>query len=158
MIVRYMGTAIAVFTIIWTLWLMIRTQPWIDMMYPFPELKMARFGKFANTMSHISYFAMYMFIIYAVIGHLLDELSPTPFTYVDSFGPPIDTSVFTSTPGSAAWNQSHDGSDMYANFLGGNFSTWSDCFNIVPQKSVTGHFVEWWQEKESKALRILAQL
>jgi hypothetical protein len=66
--------------------------------------------------------------------------------------------VFTATPGSTGWDQSHDGSDAYANFLGGNATTWSDCFDITPNKSASGHFVQWWNEKESKALRILAQL
>ncbi len=119
---------------------------------------MARLGKFANTMAHISYACMYIFIIYALIGHLFDELSPRNFTYIDSLGPPVNTSVFTSAPGSAAWDQSHHGHDTYANFLGGNSTTWSDCFTLTPRKSTTGHLVEWWQEEESKVLRVLALL
>lgn len=119
---------------------------------------MARFGKFANTMAHISYVCMYIFIIYALMGHLFDELDPNSFTYIDSLGPPVNTSVFISTPGSAAWNQSHNGHDKYSKFLGGNLTTWSDCFTITPQKSTTGNLVGWWQEEESKALRVLALL
>lgn len=158
MFVHYGGFIIAIFTLLWTLYLIFRTHPWIDMMYPFPELKMARFGKFANTMAHISYICMYIFIIYALIGHLFDELSPSNFTYTDSLGPPVNTSVFTSTPGSVAWDQSHDGNDTDSYFLGGNSTTWSDCFTITPQKSTTGNLVEWWQEEESKVLRVLALL
>src|SRR5215469_9454816 len=126
MFVRYGGLVIAIFSILWTLYLILRTQPWTDLMHPFPELKMARFGKFANTMAHISYACMYLFIIYALMGHLFDELNPNRFTYIDSLGPPVNTSVFTSTPGSTAWDQSHDGKNTYAHFLGGNSTTWSD--------------------------------
>lgn len=99
-----------------------------------------------------------MFILWALIGHVFDEVSPYGLTYVDSFGPPVNTSVFVEYPETTAWDQSHDSNDAYGNFLGGNSSTWSDCFDITPNKSASGHIVEWWSEKESKALRILAQL
>lgn len=127
------------------------------MRYPLPELKMARFGSFANQMGHISYLFMLIFILWALLGHIFDELLPNDFVYVDSFGPAVNTSVFTAVPRSLGWNQSHDGGDTFE-FLGGNATTWSDCFTISPEKSASGHIVEWWGEKESKALRVLAQL
>ena len=156
--VHYAGLILATFSVIWTLYLIIRTQPWSDMIYPLPELKMARFGKFANRMGHLSYASLAIFIIWALIGHLFDELAPVSFTYVDSLGPPVNFSVFNSTPGSTAWDQSHDSNRADAYFLGGNSTSWSDCFDITPSKSASGHISEWWRERESKALRVLAQL
>jgi len=123
-----------------------------------PELKFARFGNFASTMAMISYIAMWLFILWALIGHLFDEVDPYGFTYVDSMGPPVNISVFNYMPGSQGWDQSHDGSDAYANFYGGNSTTWSDCFDVKMSKSASGHISEWWNERESKALRILAQI
>lgn len=158
MFVKYGGLVLAIFSLLWTSYLVIRTQPWRDMMHPFPELRMARFGNFANSMAHISYAAMWIFILWALFGHVFDEVSPYNMTYVDGFGPAVNTNVFTATPGSAGWNQSHDGLGADAIFLGGNATTWSDCFDISPNRSASGHFTQWWNEKESKALRILAQL
>lgn len=123
-----------------------------------PELKFARFGSFASQSATVSYAAMWLFIIWALVGHLVDELNPSSFTYIDSLGPPVNISVFNGMPGSAGWIQSHDGKDPEANFFGGNATTWSDCFDVRIATSTSGHIAEWWNERESKALRILAQM
>ena len=119
---------------------------------------MAKFGDFSNRMAYLSYLALWLFILYALIGHIFDEVDPTPYTYVDSFGPPINVSVFTSTPGSVPWDQSHDSSAKFSEFYGGNSTTWSDCFELKPPKSADGNLKAWWNEQESKTLRVLAQL
>src|ERR1700761_2374445 len=138
--------------------MVIRTQLWRDLMPPLPELKMAKVGNFSTSMAYLSYFALWLFILYALIGHIIDEVAPTPYTYVDSFGPPLNVSVFTSKPGSTAWDQSHDSSQSFSQFYGGNSTTWSDCFIIKPRKSADGNIGLWWNEQESKTLRILAQV
>ena len=127
-------------------------------MHPLPELKMAQVGNFSTKMAYLSYAALWLFILYALIGHIIDEVNPNSFTYVDSFGPPTNISVFTSKPESAAWDQSHDSSQSFSKFYGGNSTTWSDCFVIRPPKSADGNMGLWWNEQESKALRILAQV
>jgi hypothetical protein len=127
-------------------------------MHPFPEVKMAKFGDFSTRMAYLSYIALWLFILYALIGHIFDEVAPYPFTFVDSFGPPINTSVFTSTAGSVAWDQSHDSPRNFSLFYGGNSTTWSDCFTLQPRKSADGNINLWWNDQESKVFRVLAQL
>ena len=128
------------------------------MRYPLPELGMQKFGSRASRMAYISYLVMWLFILWTLIGHIIDEAAPVQLTYVDSFGPPVNASYFVSTPGSTGWDQSHDGEDLSSMFYGGNSTSWSDCFTVQVPKSPDGHISQWWREKESKALRVLAGL
>ena len=148
---------------------------------PLPAIKMAVLRRISHTMSMGAFALVVILSIIAVPLHISDELDPPKFTYIDSVGPLINTSYFNSADDpidgenwgygrysafdaidgqwpSLAWNQSHNGTGFYAPFLGGNATTWSDCFIVQPPKSKTGHLSAWWQLDESKALRVLAGL
>lgn len=57
---------------------------------------------------------------------------------------------------SLAWNQSHGGDTaLRPVFLGGNESSWSDCFWVRAPGSKTGHLQDWWRVAEGRALRVL---
>ena len=110
---------------------------------------------------------MLILSIIAVPLHISGELDPPKFSYVDSVGPLVNTDIFDSdsaqtaidgTWPSLAWNQSHVGAGIDPDFLGGNKTSWSDCFWVQAPKSKTGHLSAWWQVDESKALRIMAGL
>ena len=148
---------------------------------PLPAIQMAFLRRISYTMSMLAFALVLILSVIAVPLHISDELDPPKFTYVDSMGPLVNTSYFDSADDpidgedwgygrfsaldaidgqwpSLAWNQSHNGTSWDAPFLGGNSTSWSDCFWVQPPKSKTGHLSAWWQVDESKALRILAGL
>ena len=140
---------------------------------PLPAIKSAFLHRLSYTTSLGGLILVVVLSVIAVPLHISTELSPPKFPYVDSLGPIIPTVLFNGdtaetavddTWPSLAWNQSHGFSDRGGTmesdqaFLGGNISTWSDCFWVQAPKSKTGHLRAWWDGGESKALRILAGL
>ena len=148
---------------------------------PLPAIQMAVLRRFSHTMSIGAFALVVILSIIAVPLHISDELDPPKFTYIDSSGPLLNLSYFDSADDpidgenwgygrysafdaidgqwpSLAWNQSHNGTGFYAPFLGGNTTSWSDCFIVQPPESKTGHLSAWWQVDESKTLRLLAGL
>ena len=136
---------------------------------PLPAIKFAFLRRTSYSTSLIAFILVLILSVIAIPLHISMEVSPPKFPYVDSLGPLLPTALFNSDTAemaihriwpSLAWNQSHanDGMGHTSAFLGGNTSTWSDCFWVQAPGSKTGHLSAWWDGGEGKILRVLAGL
>ena len=136
---------------------------------PLPALKSAFLRHLSYTTSLGGFILVLVLSVIAVPLHISTEVAPPKFSYVDSLGPVIPTALFDSDTAQTAidgtwpslpWNQSHadGGAGLNPAFLGGNVSTWSDCFWVQAPASNTGHLRAWWDGGEGKVLRVLAGL
>jgi hypothetical protein len=131
-----------------------------DLLRPLDTIKMARTGKWIHMMGKIAFGIMVVLALITVPAHIAVELNPPSFKYIDTFGPPINITVFTnfSYPGSVAFQQSHKPpyTDFEAPFLGGNSTSWSDCFTVQPPKDKLGHLRDWWGMQQDQVLTALS--
>ena len=132
---------------------------------PLPAMKFPFLRSMSYVMSLTAFALVLILSIIAVPLHISAELNPPAFPYVDSKGPLVNATLFDSDHAqtaihglwpSLAWNQSHTGTGLEPQFLGGNDTSWSDCFWVQAPRSSTGHLQAWWQVAEGKALRALA--
>lgn len=136
---------------------------------PLPAIKSAFLHRLSYIISLGGFILVLVLSAIAIPLHVSTELPPPTFSYVDSLGPIIPSALFDgdsagtaidSTWPSLSWNQSHadGGAGLDPAFLGGNVSTWSDCFSVQAPASKTGHLRAWWDSGEGKVLRLLAGL
>ncbi len=144
-----------------------------DLMKPLPAIRLAMLRRLSYTTSLAGFIIVCVLSIIAVPIHVSTEISPPRFPYIDSAGAVVNQTVFngdraqTAIHGqwpSLAWNQSHEPINPGAPdgtvgaFLGGNETTWSDCFWVQAPGDKSGHLKAWWEGGEGKALRLLAGL
>ena len=140
-----------------------------DLYKPLPAIKLAFLRRLSYSTSLVSFILVLILSIITLPLHIFTEISPPTFSYVDFQGPLLPAALFNSDRAQTAidrtwpsllWNQSHadGGAGLDLAFLGGNATTWSDCFWVRPLVSTTGHLTAWWDGGEGKVLRVLSGL
>ena len=104
-----------------------------------------------SAMSLFALFALggaFIVTILSIAGHVSGETRTYTGTFIDSFGPAVNTNV-TRAAGSGLVN-----STAYW----GNATSWSDCFTVTTPSSNNGFFKEWIEHNEQVAFRLVSLL
>jgi hypothetical protein len=106
-------------------------------------------------MSFFAFFALGGAIIVSILsiaGHSVGETHLYSATYIDSFGPAV-TLNFTHSSGSTGSSTS-----TLTSPIGGNATSWTDCFTVTLPRSPTGFFSEWLEHSTFAAIRLISLL
>jgi hypothetical protein len=108
-----------------------------------------------NAMNALAFFALggaFIVTILSIAGHAAVETHHYTATYIDSFGPAVNTNV-THTSRSSGFVTVN--STQYW----GNESSWSDCFTVSTPTSSNGFFKDWMENNaEQIVLRLISLL
>jgi hypothetical protein len=164
-----LGTFWVAVTLVITIYEAIRTfftaESLVHLLWPIPfDEKFATNKKTGKTRTHLGWAALSLLAFFAlggafivtilsIVGHVVGETHNYSATYIDSFGPEA-TLNFTHPPMSG-------GSSVTGNLtspIGGNASSWTDCFTVILPRSPNGFFDEWLEHNTLAAFRLISLL
>jgi hypothetical protein len=89
----------------------------------------------------------------SIAGHVASRKHPFVGTYIDGFGPAVNTNVtFSDVP------RYNGAPQVNSTQYQGNATSWSDCFTVETPRSTNGFFKEWVEHNTQSAYRFVALL
>jgi len=163
-VVGTLGSIWAVLSLLAMLYEAVRTFGSVESMshllWPIPMAdQFVTSKKTGKTRKRIGWSATVLFAIFAlggafvvtilsIAGHIAGETRTHTATYIDGFGPAVNTNVTYSTV------TGYVNSTAYW----GNATSWSDCFTVTTPSSSNGFFKEWLEHNELVAFRFICLL